>query len=60
MDVSISQQIAELRREIEGLQELAKIYRSKKAHTRQDRVANELRIVRLEAIMKELATLRSK
>jgi hypothetical protein len=48
MDVPTGQQIAELRREIEGIQELNTIYRNRKLHRRQDQVAHDRRRVRLE------------
>jgi hypothetical protein len=55
-----SQQIAALRREIEGIQELNTIYRSQKLHGYRDQVAYEKRQIRLEEIKQQLDTLRSK
>jgi hypothetical protein len=60
MDVAFSQQIADLRREIEGIQELNRIYRYQNFHTHQNQAAKERRKVRLEEIVKQLAALRSK
>jgi hypothetical protein len=61
MDVPKGQRIAELRREIEHLQEQNRIYRSKGKHPgHRDRADNEKRIVRLEEIRRELAALRPK
>jgi hypothetical protein len=57
-DVSISLRIADLRREIEGIQEQNGIYRFQKCHGHQDQVANERRKIRLEEIMQQLAALR--
>jgi hypothetical protein len=58
MDVPASVRVADLRREIEGIQELNKIFRSQKSHSYQDRDAYEKRKVRLEAIKQQLAALR--
>ena len=55
-----SEQIIELRREIEGIQELNAIYRSQRFHRHQDQLAHEKRMVRLEEILRQLAALRTK
>jgi hypothetical protein len=55
----LSQRIAELRREVEGIQELNTIYRSQKPHTHQNQAANERRKIRLEEIVRQLAVFRS-
>jgi len=61
MDVPKGHRIAELRREIEDIQEQNQIYRSKGKHPgHRDRADNERRIVRLEEIRRELAALRPK
>jgi uncharacterized small protein (DUF1192 family) len=61
MDVPKGQRIAELRREIERIEEENRIYRSKGKHPgHRDRADNERRIVRLEEIRRELAALRAK
>jgi hypothetical protein len=60
MDIAFRQQIAELRREIEGIQELNMIYRSQRPRRHQDQAANEKRRVRLQEIVRQLAVLRSK
>jgi hypothetical protein len=61
MDVPKGQRIAELRREIERIEEDNRIYRSKGKHPgHRDRADNERRIVRLEEIRRELAALRPK
>jgi hypothetical protein len=60
VDGAFGQQIAELRREIEGIQELNTIYRKRKPHGHQDQVAHERRMFRLEEIMTQLAVLRPK
>jgi len=61
MDVRRDQRIAELRLEIERIEQLTRIYRSKgKHHGHRDRADNEKRIVRLEEIKRELAALRPK
>jgi hypothetical protein len=60
MDADFGQQIADLRREIEGIQELNMIYRSQKPHRHQDQAAHEKRKVRLEEIVRQLAVLRNK
>jgi len=52
-----SQQIADLRREIEGIQELNAIYRRQRLRRHEDQAANEKRKVRLEEIMRQLAAL---
>jgi len=57
MDEPTSQRIADFRREIEGIQELNKIYRAQKHHGHQDQVANERRKIRLEEVMQQLAAL---
>jgi hypothetical protein len=59
-DVSTVQRIAELRREIECIQELNAIYRSQEHYSYPDKAAHEKRKVRLEEIKQELATLRAK
>ena len=48
------QEIAALRREIEGIHELNVIYRSQKHHTFQAKAAMEQRKVRLEEIQQQL------
>jgi hypothetical protein len=48
MEASTSQRIAELRREIESIQELNAIYRSQKYHSYQDKAAYEKRKIKLE------------
>jgi uncharacterized small protein (DUF1192 family) len=61
MDVPKGQRIAELRREIERIEQDNRIYRSKGKHPgHRDRADNERRIVRLEEIRRELAALRPK
>jgi hypothetical protein len=60
IDAAFSQQIADPRREIEGIQELNIIYRSQKPHRHQDQAAREKRKVRLEEIVRQLAVLRNK
>jgi hypothetical protein len=60
VDGAFGQQIAELRREIEGIQELNTIYRNCKPHGHQDQVAHERRMFRLEEIIRQLAVLRPK
>jgi hypothetical protein len=55
-----SQRIADLRREIEGIQELNTLYRLQRYHRHQDHVAHEMRQIRLEDIKQQLAALRSK
>ena len=56
----VSQGIAELKREIEGIQELTRIYHSQKHHRRQEQVAHERRRGRLEEIVRQLDALRAK
>lgn len=48
------EQIAELRREIEAIEELNTIYRAKKNHGYRDREEHERRKVRLEEIKQQL------
>jgi hypothetical protein len=55
-----SREIADLRREIEGLQELNRLYRSKRYHTFDEKVAHEKRKIRLEEIKKKPVALRKK
>jgi hypothetical protein len=47
-------QIAELRRGIEALQELSALYRARNYHSYQDRADLERREIRLEQIKKQL------
>lgn len=47
-------QIAELRREIEAIQELNALYRARKDHSYQDRARHERRKIRLEEIKQKL------
>ncbi len=58
MTVPTSVRIAELRREIEGIQELNQIFRGQKYHSYRDQTAKEKRKIRLQEIMQQLATLR--
>jgi hypothetical protein len=60
VDKAFGEQIAELRREIEGIQELNTIYRSQKPRRHDAQVAHERRKVRLEEIVRQLAVLRPK
>ena len=61
MDVPEGQWIAELRREIEHIQEQNRIYRSKGKHpVHRDRADNERRLARLDEIKRELDGLRPK
>jgi hypothetical protein len=61
MDVPKGQRIAELRREIEQIEERNRIYRSKGMHPgHRDRADNERRLVRLDEIKRELDALRPK
>jgi hypothetical protein len=60
VDGAFGQQIAELRREIEGIQEMNTIYRNRNVHGHQDRVTHEQRMIRLEEIMRQLVVLRPK
>jgi hypothetical protein len=48
--IRTSQDIAEMRREIESIQELAATYRAQKSHRTEDQVAHITRMVRLKAI----------
>jgi hypothetical protein len=47
-------QIADLRREIEAIQELNAIYRARKDHSFRDRTEHERRKIRLEEIKQQL------
>ena len=58
MDVPTHIRVADLRREIEAIQELNKIFREQKSHSHQDRDAYEKRKIRLAQIKQELAALR--
>jgi hypothetical protein len=58
MDVPTSIRVADLRREIEGIQELNRIYHFQRHHTHLDRAAFERRKARLEQIKQELTALR--
>ena len=58
VDGAFGEQIAELRREIEGIEELNALYRYRKNHQHQDQAAYERRRVRLEEILRQLAVLR--
>ena len=61
MDVPKGQRIAELRREIEQIEEQNRIYRSKGKHPgHRDRADNERRLARLDEIKRELDGLRPK
>jgi hypothetical protein len=60
VDGAFGQQIAELRREIEGIQELNTIYRNRKLHRHEDQAAHDRRRIRLEEITRQLAVLRPK
>jgi hypothetical protein len=61
MNIPKGQRVAELRQEIERIEEENRIYRSKGKHPgHRDRADNERRIVRLEEIRRELAALRPK
>jgi hypothetical protein len=57
MDAFTSIRVADLRREIEAIQELNKNFRLR-GHSRQDRAAYQKRKIRLEQIKQELAALR--
>jgi hypothetical protein len=57
VDGAFGQQIAVLRREIEGIQEMNTIYRNRKPHRHQDQAAHERRKARLEEIVRQLAIL---
>jgi hypothetical protein len=59
-DVAFSQQTADLRREIEEIQELNMIYRYRKPHRHRDQVAHEKRRARLGEIVRQLAVIRPK
>jgi hypothetical protein len=59
-DAPISLRIADLRREIEGIQELNVVYRHQRRHRYEDQAANERRKIRLEEIMQQLDALRRK
>jgi hypothetical protein len=52
-----SHQIADLRREIEGIEELNAIYRHQRPRRHEEQAANEKRKVRLEEIMRQLVAL---
>jgi hypothetical protein len=56
----LSQQIADLRGEVETIQELNAIFRHQKGRGYQDHVANDRRKIRLEEIIQQLAALRCK
>jgi hypothetical protein len=56
-DVPISLRIADLRREIEDIQELNVVYRHQKRHPYEAQTANKRRKIRLEEIMQQLAAL---
>jgi hypothetical protein len=56
--VAFSQQLADLRREIEEIKELNMIYRYRKPHRHQDQVAHEKRKARLGEIVRQLAVIR--
>jgi hypothetical protein len=58
LDVAFSQRIADLRREIEEIQQLNMIYRSRKPHSHQDQVAQEKGKARLGEIVRQLTVLR--
>jgi len=60
VDMAFGQQITELRREVESIEELNRIYRFKKPRRHEDQAANAKRKVRLEEIVRQLAVLRSK
>jgi hypothetical protein len=60
VDVAFGQQIAALRREIQGIRALNTIYRYQKPRRHEDQAANAKRKVRLEEIVRQLAVLRSK
>jgi hypothetical protein len=60
VDMAFGQQIAELRREVEGIQELNTVYRSQKPRRHDAQAANAKRKVRLEEIVRQLAVLRPK
>ena len=55
-----SQRIAELKREIEEIQESTRIYRSLKHHRLQEQAAHRRRRGRLEEIVSQLDALRAK
>jgi hypothetical protein len=58
VDGAFGQQIVALRREIEGIQELNTIYRSKgKHHGYRDRADNQRGMIRLQEIMQQLGEL---
>lgn len=57
VDVAFGRQIAELKREIEGIQELNALYRVQKPHRHQHQVAHERRKVRLQEIVRQLGVL---
>ena len=58
VDVPINERIADLRREVEGIQELNKLYREQKYHSNRDQIAYQQRMVKLKAIIAELGALR--
>jgi hypothetical protein len=60
VDMVFGQQIADLRREVEGIEELNAIYRSQRPRRHEAQVANGMRKARLEQIVRQLAVLRPK
>ena len=58
MEMPSKQRIADLRREIEGIRDLNKLYRAQKYHSSRDRIAYEQRMAKLQAIIAELGALR--
>jgi hypothetical protein len=58
MDVPVAIRVSDLRREIEGIEELNKIYHFQRHRTLLDRVAFDQRRIRLEEIKRQLAALR--
>jgi hypothetical protein len=59
-NVPISLRIADLRREIEDIQELNMVYRHPGRHRYEERFANQRRKIRLEEIMQQLAALHAR
>jgi hypothetical protein len=59
-DVPISLRIADLRREIEDIQELNMVHRHHGRHRYEEQFANQRRKIRLEEIMQQLAALHPK
>jgi hypothetical protein len=55
---AFGQQIAELRREIEGIQELNTLYRTRRSRGYGDQADYDRRRARLEEIVRQLAVLR--